>query len=156
MTDDTQPHYLDDRMFVMGVWPMRVAKDAEDNHQSVVFYDTTPPQPCLWAVTTYYNIEGYPIIGINHFEREDVARAYKAGVETSIPLVSLGDQSPDAPMTAEEYAAWKAEHNYGDFDPDKAPRLQGKDRGDIVMQTKEQFTAGLEQVARALAGPPTA
>ena len=29
----------------------------------------------------------------------------------------------------------------------------GKDRGDIVVQTKEQFIAGLEQVGRAINGP---
>ncbi len=152
--DDTEQQYLDDRMFVMGVWPMRVAKDPEENHQSVVFYDTVPPQPSLWAVTTYLNVEGYPIVGINHFEREDIARTYKAGIEPSIPLVSLGGQSPSEPMSPEDYAAWKTANNLGDFDPAKAPRLQGNDRGDIVMQTKEQFVSGLEQVARALSGPP--
>jgi hypothetical protein len=151
--NETQAQYLDDRMFIMGVWPVRLAKDAEDNHQTVIFYDAQPPQPSLWAVVTYHNVDGYPLAGINHFDREDMARAYKAGIEPSIPLTSLGGQSPSAPMSIEDYAAWKAEHHLGDFDPDKAPRLQGKDRGDIVTQTKEQFIAGLEQVGRAMNGP---
>lgn len=151
--NDQQPQYIDDRMFVLGVWPVRVAKDPEDNHQSVIFYDTLPPQPSLWAVVTYHNVEGYPVAGINHFEREDIARAYKMGVEPSIPLTSLGGQSPSAPMNHDDYAAWKADHQFTDFDPNKAPRLEGKDRGDIVVQTKEQFEAGLQQVARVFAGP---
>ena len=116
---DTQPQFLDDRMFVLGVWPMRLAKDAEDNHQSVVFYDTTPPQPSLWAVVTYQNVEGYPVAGINHFDSEQMARAYKTGVEPSIPLTSLGGQSPTSPMSLEDYAAWKAEHKFQEFDPDR-------------------------------------
>ena len=57
------------------------------------------------------------------------------------------------PMNPDDFAAWKAENKLGDFDPDKAPRLSGKDRGDIVMQTKEQFIAGLEQVGRVISGP---
>ncbi len=153
---DTQPQYLDDRMFVLGVWPMRLAKDAEDNHQSVVFYDTTPPQPSLWAVVTYQNVEGYPVAGINHFDSEQMARAYKTGVEPSIPLTSLGGQSPTSPMSLEDYAAWKAEHKFQDFDPDKAPRLTGEDRGDIIVQTMEQFTAGLAQVGSVFTGPAKA
>ena len=152
--NETQPQYLDDRMFVLGVWPVRLAKDPEENHQSVIFYDTLPPQPSLWAVVTYHNVEGYPLAGINHFEREEIARAYKTAVEPSIPLTSLGGQSPTSPMSIEDYAAWKEEHKLADFDPDKAPRLEGKDRGDIVVQTKEQFTAGLEQVGRVVNGPP--
>ena len=153
MNDQDQPQYLDDRMFVLGVWPVRLAKDAEENHQTVIFYDTQPPQPSLWGVVTYHNVEGYPLAGINHFDQEEMARAYKIGIEPSIPLASLGGQSPTAPMSPEDYAAWKAEHELVDFHPDKAPRLQGKDRGDIVMQTKEQFIAGLEQVGRVVAGP---
>jgi hypothetical protein len=143
-------------MFVLGVWPMRLAKDAEDNHQSVVFYDTTPPQPSLWAVVTYQNVEGYPVAGINHFDSEQMARAYKTGVEPSIPLTSLGGQSPTSPMSLEDYAAWKAEHKFQDFDPDKAPRLTGEDRGDIIVQTMEQFTAGLAQVGSVFTGPAKA
>ncbi len=150
-----QPQYLDDRMFVLGVWPIRLARDAEENHQTVIFYDTTPPQPSLWGVATYHNVEGYPIAGINHFDDEKVARAYKAGIEPSIPLTSLGGQSPTTPMSPDDFAAWKAENNLGDFDPDKAPRLSGKDRGDIVAQTKEQFMAGLEQVSSVFANPKT-
>jgi hypothetical protein len=148
-----QQQYLDDRMFVLGVWPVRLAKDAEENHQTVIFYDVVPPQPSLWGMATYHNVEGYPIAGINHFDHEDRARAYKAGIEPSIPLTSLGGQSPNSPMNPDDFAAWKAENNLGDFDPDKAPRLSGKDRGDIVVQTKEQFIAGLEQVGRVVAGP---
>jgi hypothetical protein len=81
-----------------------------------------------------------------------MARAYKAGIEPSIPLTSLGGQSPNTPMSPDDFTAWKAENNLGDFDPDKAPRLSGNDRGDIVVQTKEQFTAGLEQVGRVFGG----
>jgi hypothetical protein len=144
--------FLDDRMFVLGVYPARLAKDKEENHQTVIFYDTTPDTG-LWTVLTYRNVADYPLVGVAHFEREEHARAYKDGIEPSIPLTSLGGQSPQTRMTPDDFAAWKEEMGFKDFNPDNAPRLVGEDRGEIVMQTKEQFIMGLQQVASVLNGP---
>jgi hypothetical protein len=144
--------FLDDRMFVLAVYPARLAKDKEENHQTVIFYDQTPENG-LWTVLTFRNVEGYPLVGVAHFEKEEHARAYKAGLEPSIPLTSLGGQSPKTQMTPEDFAAWKEEMGFQDFHPDKAPRLVGDDRAEVVMQTKEQFISGLQQVASVLKGP---
>ena len=144
--------FLDDRMFVLAVYPARLAKDKEENHQTVIFYDQTPENG-LWTVLTFRNVEGYPLVGVAHFEKEEHARAYKAGLEPSIPLTSLGGQSPQTRMTPDDFAAWKEEMGFKDFHPDNAPRLVGDDRGEIVMQTKEQFIMGLQQVANVLKGP---
>jgi hypothetical protein len=145
--------YLDDRMFILGVWPARLSTDAAENHQTIIIYDTVPEDTTIWVVVTYENVEGYPIIGVNHFDSEQIARAYKKGIEPAIPLTSLGGQSPTAPMNADDYLAWKEENNFGDFDPNKAPRLSGNDRGEMVVQTKEQFIAGLQQVGLVMSGP---
>lgn len=150
-----QPAFLDDRMFLLGVFPARMAKDKEENHQTVIFYDQKP-EPALWVVVTYQNVAEYPIVGINHFEREDHARAYKAGLEPTIPLTSLGGRSPASPMNQDDYKAWKEENGFTDFDPSKAARLTGEDRAEVIMQTKEQFIAGLQQVANVLKGAPQA
>jgi hypothetical protein len=144
--------FLDDRMFVLGVYPARLAKDKEENHQTVIFYDKTLDTG-LWTVLTFRNVADYPLVGVAHFEKEEHARAYKAGIEPSIPLTSLGGQSPKTRMTPEDFAAWKDELGFKDFNPDNAPRLVGEDRGEIVMQTKEQFIMGLQQVASVLKGP---
>ena len=144
--------FLDDRMFVLAVYPARLAKDKEENHQTVIFYDQTPENG-LWTVLTFRNVEGYPLVGVAHFEKEEHARLYKAGLEPSIPLTSLGGQSPKTHMTPEDFAAWKEERGFQDFHPDKAPRLVGDDRAEVVMQTKEQFINGLQQVASVLTGP---
>jgi hypothetical protein len=144
--------FLDDRMFVLGVYPARLAKDKEENHQTVIFYDKTPDTG-LWTVLTFRNVADYPLVGVAHFEREEHARAYKDGIEPSIPLTSLGGQSPQTRMTPDDFAAWKEEMGFKDFHPDNAPRLVGEDRGEIVMQTKEQFIMGLQQVASVLKGP---
>lgn len=144
--------FLDDRMFLLAVYPARLAKDKEENHQTVIFYDKTP-ESGLWTVLTFRNVADYPLVGIAHFEKEDHARAYKAGLEPSIPLTSLGGQSPQTRMTPDDFAAWKEEMGFKDFNPDNAPRLVGEDRAEMVMQTKEQFIAGLQQVANVLNGP---
>ena len=144
--------FLDDRMFVLGVYPARLAKDKEENHQTVIFYDKAPDTG-LWTVLTFRNVADYPLVGVAHFEREEHARAYKDGIEPSIPLTSLGGQSPKTRMTPDDFAAWKEEHGFKDFNPDNAPRLVGDERAEIVMQTKEQFIAGLQQVANVLKGP---
>ena len=144
--------YLDDRMFVLAVYPARLAKDAEENHQTVIFYDSKPEQG-LWTVLTFRNVADYPLVGVAHFEKEEHARIYKEGLEPSIPLTSLGGQSPSTQMTREDFLAWKEERGFKEFHPDNAPRLTGDDRGEIVMQTKEQFIAGLQQVANVLKGP---
>ena len=144
--------FLDDRMFLLAVYPARLAKDAEENHQTAIFYDQTPENG-LWTVLTFRNVADYPLVGVAHFEREDHARAYKAGLEPSIPLTSLGGQSPKTVMTPDDFAAWKEERGFVDFHPDNAPRLVGTDRAEIVMQTKEQFISGLQQVASVLKGP---
>ena len=146
-----QPSFLDDRMFLLGVFPARIAKDKDDNHQTVVFYDQTPEQ-AHWVVATYRNVEGYPLVGINHFEREEHARAYKTGLEPTIPLTSLGGRSPASPMSVDDYKAWKEENGFGDFDPSKAARLTGEDRAEAIVQTRDQFVAGLQQVANVLKG----
>jgi hypothetical protein len=144
--------FLDDRMFVLAVYPARLAKDKEENHQTVIFYDKAP-EAGLWTVLTYRNVANYPLVGVAHFDTEEFARAYKDGVEPSIPLTSLGGQSPTTRMPPEDFAAWKEEHGFGDFNPDNAPRLVGEDRAEIVLQTKEQFIMGLQQVASVLKGP---
>ena len=94
--------FLDDRMFLLAVYPARLARDAEENHQTVIFYDKTPENG-LWTVLTFRNVADYPLVGVAHFEREEHARAYKAGLEPSIPLTSLGGQSPKTQMTPMNY-----------------------------------------------------
>ncbi len=149
----TQEQFLDDRMFILGLVPARLAKDKEDNHQTVLFYDEKPQEAGLWAVVTYRNIEGFPIVGINHFEHEDHARRYKDAIEPSIPLTSLGGRSPATPMPPADFAAWKAAHDFGDFDPDKAERLGAENRREIIVQTRDQFIACLQQVKNVTQGP---
>ena len=153
MTEAAQDEtFLDDRMFLLAVYPARLAKDKEENHQTVIFYDQKPEQG-LWTVLTFRNVADYPLVGVAHFEKEEHARLYKAGLEPSIPLTSLGGQSPKTPMPPEDFAAWKEERGFQEFNPDNCPRLTGTDRAEVVMQTKEQFIAGLQQVAQVLNGP---
>ena len=146
--------YNDDRMFLLAVYPARLVKDAEENHQTAVFYDQKP-EPCLWAVLTIQNTPDYPLVGINHFETEEQARTYKIGLERWGPLHSLGGRSPTAPMSIEDYKAWKEENRLSDFDPTKVPRLDVENRIELVTQTKEQFVAGLQQVAAVVQGRPS-
>ena len=108
--------FLDDRMFVLAVYPARLAKDKEENHQTVIFYDQTPENG-LWTVLTFRNVEGYPLVGVAHFEKEEHARLYKAGLEPSIPLTSLGGQSPKTQMPAGSHRGSSRSHQRGRQSP---------------------------------------
>jgi hypothetical protein len=58
-------------------------------------------------------------------------------------------------MSIEDYKAWKEENRLSDFDPTKVPRLDVENRIELVTQTKEQFVAGLQQVAAVVQGRPS-
>jgi hypothetical protein len=139
-------------MFLVATWPARIAKDEAERHQTAVFYDQKP-EPSLWAVVTYKNVAEHPITGINHFETEEQARSYMMAVEPWIPLVSLGGQSPTEPLSPDDFQRWKEESKLADYNPNNVVRLGTTDRGEVIVQTMEQFASGLQQVAAAFRGP---
>ena len=80
--------YNDDRKFVMEI--------------SRVTVNSLPK----WSVITKRNVPDYPPFRVDNFDtREDAFKFYCELVPTT-PLISLGEKSPDPPITLEQYKEW--------------------------------------------------
>lgn len=142
--------YLDDRLFRLAVVPAALKKDKSGAHQTILFYEDQP-EGAFWAVATFRNVAGLPLVGVNHFETREQAQAYRDAVEPSVPLASLGGQSPNPPLSQADYALLKTERGFAELDP--GTDFAGQDRkAEAVVQTEEQFVAGLQAVASVFRG----
>lgn len=80
--------YHDDRLFILDL------QRATKNGQSV------------WAITTRYNVQGFPPRRVDDFNTKEEAIRYLKKVEPSTPLISLGGKSPFPEPSYEEYLTW--------------------------------------------------
>jgi hypothetical protein len=59
-----------------------------------------------WAVITRRNVPDFPSFRSDHFDtREEALSLYKEVVPQT-PLISLGEKSPDPPISLDEYKIW--------------------------------------------------
>jgi hypothetical protein len=92
-----EQHYLDDRMFVVDVEPVRPA-------------EVEPaPAPSCWAVTTRWNIPGFAIFRRGLFESRDQAIAVLRTLAPRTPRLSLDGLSPIPAPTFEQHNEWLRE-----------------------------------------------
>jgi hypothetical protein len=136
---------LDDRLFLTSVYPARVDKNKDGNYETKILYDQEI-QDRTWVVIYYRNLSNFPIVQIYHFKTQEEALKYQAIVEPKTPLKSLNGQSPSKPLTYSDYANCKEKNKYKDFHPDRAYKLGGGDRFEIILQTQDQFFDGLRRV----------
>jgi len=80
--------YLDDRLFILDL------QQATKNGQRV------------WAITTRYNVQGFPPRRVDDFDTKEDAILYLKKVEPSTPLISLSGKSPFPEPSYEEYLNW--------------------------------------------------
>ena len=140
---------FDDRLFLVSIFAEHIIKNAEGHIETKIHFDQEPPEP-IWIVVYYRNQPYFPIFGTYHFANQDDALRYKAIVEPTTPLKSLGGTSPSCPMKYPDYVNWKKLNGFSDFSPDRVYTPGGENRREIIMQTQEQYNAGLRKVSETL------
>ncbi len=106
--------YNDDRMFVLYLCKCTIEED--DDSVSTTIHHEDVPVGFIWSVATFKNTPRYMLYKIDHFESEDEAKAYLAHVEPTTPQTSLGGQSPNRPLSNQDYDDWKDENGFKEYD----------------------------------------
>jgi len=107
--------YRDDRMFVLYI--CRCTVDIiEGEIVATTIYHEDAPETHEWCLVTYKNVTRYPAIRVDHFESLKAAQDYMKKVEPTVPLISLGGNSPQAPLLYDQFAKWKAKNHFKEYD----------------------------------------
>lgn len=88
---------------------------------------------------TYRNCNRYPLYSVDSFYKKEDAIAYIKEIEPETPLISLGEKSPQNPLSYEAYLLWKKETNLKDYDWKSLYLPGGSNAQEKIGQTKEQF-----------------
>jgi hypothetical protein len=88
--------FNDDRKFVMEICKVKV--NSVDK----------------WAVITRRNVPDFPPFRTDQFDTREEALAYYYKIVVQTPLISLGENSPNPPITIEQYKTWLKSKNLKD------------------------------------------
>lgn len=135
-----EQEYFDDRLFVLYLCEGKV--DVTPDSDGIIWttiYHEQAPADCIWCVVTYKNCIGYPIADVRHFTSRERAAVYIWHIEPETPLISLGGRSSNPPMPYQDYAAWKKENNFKEFDFQNVYTPGGSNAEEIIGQTVDQF-----------------
>ncbi len=80
--------FHDDRKFIMEITKVTVNSEPK------------------WAVITRRNVPHYPILRVDDFDTRENALKYYCKIVSLTPLVSLGEKSPDPPISLDQYKEW--------------------------------------------------
>jgi hypothetical protein len=58
----------------------------------------------------------YSAARVDHFETFTAAEDYTKRIEPTVPLISLGGQSPRRSLPYDEFLKWKSENNFKEYD----------------------------------------
>jgi len=89
-------HYLDDRMFVVGIEPLQSP-------------EAPAGTPAGWALTTRRNVPGYALFRQRVFDSRDQAISVLRQLAPRTPRLSLLGLSPVPAPTYEQHNAWLRE-----------------------------------------------
>jgi len=132
--------YFDDRLFVLYLCKGKV--EIEPESDGVVWtriYHEKAPDDYVWCVVTYRNYNRYPLYQVDSFYKKEDAEQYIKSIEPETPLISLGGNPPEIPLSYEEYSEWKIENNFKDYDWKSLYSPDGTNASESVGQTKDQF-----------------
>ncbi len=142
--------YFDDRLFVLNVCRGQIRPDQSDGTVETVIFHEGDAADLLWCLATYRNCENYPLTNLNHFKSKIDAMRYLSLVEPTVPLISLGGQSPNDPLSYPNVLEWKERNNYFDYDYRRAYLPGGSNPREVIVQTTDQFLEAKRKVARTL------
>ncbi len=80
--------FNDDRKFVMEISQVKVDGQTK------------------WVVITRRNVPDYPAFRVDNFDTREEAFKYYCEIVPSTPLVSLGEKSPNPPISLDQYRSW--------------------------------------------------
>ena len=127
--------YNDDRMFVLYLCKCAI-EDGDDNTVTTTICHESAPEDHKWCIVTYRNTARYPAIRVDHFDSFEPARAYLEKIEPTVPLISLGGESPRVPLSYDEYAQWKAANQLREYDYASMYSAGGHDHREVVISPK--------------------
>ena len=115
--------YHDDRMYILYVTKCTV--NIIDDVKATTIYHYVAPENHKWCVVTYRNVTRYPPTRADCFDTENEAIAYMQKVEPQVPLISLGGKPPRVPISYSQFASWKEENQFKEYDYKKLYPLGG-------------------------------
>jgi hypothetical protein len=107
-------YYRDDRMYVLYV--CKCTEDVQRDHVATTIYHEEPPPNSKWCLVTYKNVERYMAVRVDTFDSKQDVETYMSSLEPTVPLVSLGGRSRNPPLSYEEFARWKSEQGFEEYD----------------------------------------
>ena len=128
--------YNDDRLFVLNISKCTV-KLTEGNMVETTIYHEEAPVANSWCLVTYRNVARYPVFRVDHFESFKAAEDYMKQVEPTVPLISLGGQSPLSPLPYNQFLKWKAKNNFKDYDYKRVYLSGGANPREIILSKKK-------------------
>jgi len=138
--------YFDDRLYVMTICPGRTHTNSEGLICTTIYHEEVPPpspngpkERDFLVLATYFNSPGYPLLNLKHFLSRVGAEQYLRKHEPQVPLISLGGESPSAPLHYPEFQEWKQKNKMVDFSHKFVFTPGGSNPQEAVLLTKEQF-----------------
>lgn len=132
--------YFDDRIFVLYLCKGTVEiEPGPDGAVWTRIYHESAPENHIWCVVTYRNCNRYPLFRVDSFYKKKDAEQYIEGIEPKTPLISLGGNSPETPVSYDTYLKFKTDNDYKDYDWASLYSVEGTNPSESVGQTKEQF-----------------
>ena len=125
--------YNDDRMYVLYIAPCTVEEDSESISYQI--YHETPPAEHAWCIVTYRNTERYPSVKVNTFKTKLEAEKYKARVEPTCPLISLGGNGKKF-NNYDMYLKWREQQDFQEYDYRKMYMPGGSNPSETMIVSK--------------------
>lgn len=127
--------YNDDRMFVLYLCKCTIVDEDATTVSTTICHESAPDDH-KWCVVTYRNTVRYPAVRVDHFDSSEKARAYLEEIEPTVPLVSLGGNSPRIPLSYDKYLEWKAANQLREYDYASMYSAGGYNHREIVISPK--------------------
>ena len=127
-------YYRDDRMYVLYI--CRCSEDVQMDHVATTIYHEDPPPNSKWCLVTYRNVERYVAVRVDAFESKQEAEEYMKRVEPTVPLVSLGGRPRNPPLPYEEFARWKSEQGFQEYDYKKMYLPGGENPREVILRER--------------------
>ena len=130
--------YFDDRLFVLHLCKSTV-KIQQDGIVATTVYHEDALSDHLWCIVSYRNCNRYPIFSVDSFHRKDDAVSYLQNIEPSTPLISLNGNSPQHPLSYEDYCLWKKKNAFNEYDYKPFFSSDGANPREVIFQRIEEF-----------------
>ena len=130
--------YYDDRLYVLYLCKGTIKVEPDGDVFTTIYHEKAPKEH-VWCVVTYRNMARYPLYGVDSFYKKDDAVRYMQKIEPEVPLISLGGNPPQQPISYEDFLLWKNENGFKDYDWQSLYSSDGTNARETIGQTKDQF-----------------